>query len=435
MKKSVLIIGGGISGLAAARELARHDVEVTLLEAKDRCGGRIHTVRQGDLPIELGAEFVHGESKPLGELLREAKVFTPEVSERNQLFENGKFSTVNLWEIVENVLHQIDPEAPDRSCEEFLATDASEPARTYTRHFVQGFHAANPQRIGTHALYHNQRSADAMNGSSQLRVAEGYSALVDLLEREVALAGGTIHKNARVRKILWKPGGVEVSAEQLIGGVSPEPKEFASVPPIGDKPEWRTGKFAAEAAIITLPLGILKSNDVQFEPPLTAKLNVARQMEFGNVVRVTFVFREAFWDDFGFVHAFNEPIPTWWSNALKPILVGWAGGPKADALLNRTHKQVESLGLEILGRILGNQATALRKQFVASHYWNWADDPFIRGAYSYIPVGGLELPKQLAEPVADALFFAGEATVSDAQTGTVFGALETGLRAARECLA
>ena len=58
--KSAIVIGGGIAGLAAARELARAGVAVTLLEAKERCGGRIHTLRQNDFPVELGAEFVHG---------------------------------------------------------------------------------------------------------------------------------------------------------------------------------------------------------------------------------------------------------------------------------------------------------------------------------------------------------------------------------------
>jgi monoamine oxidase len=68
------------------------------------------------------------------------------------------------------------------------------------------------------------------------------------------------------------------------------------------------------------------------------------------------------------------------------------------------------------------------------HTWNWSKDPDIRGAYSYIPVNGLDLPGTLAAPVGDTLFFAGEALVADAQTGTVFGALESGLRAAREVL-
>ena len=107
-------------------------------------------------------------------------------------------------------------------------------------------------------------------------------------------------------------------------------------------------------------------------------------------------------------------------------------------MLFRSHSKayLEALGLKILRKILFAKTSpaSLRHQLVASHYCNWAADPLIRGAYSYLPVNGLDLPKLLAAPVADTLFFAGEATVSDAQTGTVFGALQSGLRVAREIL-
>jgi monoamine oxidase len=83
---------------------------------------------------------------------------------------------------------------------------------------------------------------------------------------------------------------------------------------------------------------------------------------------------------------------------------------------------------------MSENAGLLRARMVNSYFKNWAADAEIRGAYSYIPVNGLELPKLLAEPVKETLFFAGEATISDAQTGTTFGALESGLRAARQIL-
>jgi monoamine oxidase len=213
--------------------------------------------------------------------------------------------------------------------------------------------------------------------------------------------------------------------------------------------EWKRGKvkvtaeqnnqlkiFHADIAVIALPLGILKTNVVKFTPSLPEKLEAIRGLEFGNVVKIIFQFKERTWDDFGFIQAFGEPIPTWWSDSRGPILIGWAGGPRADALRKHSQAKLESLGLGILRKILFPKMSpaALRQQFVASHYKDWAADPLIRGAYSYIPVNGLDLPKLLAAPVADTLFFAGEATVKDAQTGTVFGALETGLRAAEEIL-
>jgi len=195
--------------------------------------------------------------------------------------------------------------------------------------------------------------------------------------------------------------------------------------------------YSGGAAVVTLPVGVLKAGDLIFEPSLPDKIEAAHGLEFGNVAKVIFHFRDTTWDDFGFIHVPNAPIPTWWSDSRGPIITGWAGGAYADSLLKFSTKQLCTTGLEILSRILFNGAAVpvLRRQLLAVHYHNWAEDPDILGAYSYIPVNGMDLPKLLAAPVAGTLFFAGEATVTDAQTGTVFGALETGQRAAREILA
>jgi hypothetical protein len=99
-----------------------------------------------------------------------------------------------------------------------------------------------------------------------------------------------------------------------------------------------------------------------------------------------------------------------------------------------THSQLESLALSILEKLFPKSADKLKNNFISSHYHDWARDPQACGAYSYIPVNGLDLPKLLAAPVDGTLFFAGEATVFDAQTGLVSEAYETGLRAARELI-
>src|SRR5262249_5871928 len=132
--------------------------------------------------------------------------------------------------------------------------------------------------------------------------------------------------------------------------------------------------------------------------------------------------------------ALDEAIPTWWTDPRAPLLIGWAGGPKADALLACSPAKIEAVGLEILGHVFPERAAEITSQHIATKTHNWAQDPYIRGGYSYLPVNGLDLPKLLGAPIANTLFFAGEATVADAQTGTVFGAFETGLRAARELL-
>jgi monoamine oxidase len=259
--------------------------------------------------------------------------------------------------------------------------------------------------------------------------------VVDFYEREIEKCGGQILKNITVRKITWREGSVEVWAQEVVAGQPPTaPPEFLTVPrPVIPATEGFR-KFAAEAVIVALPLAVLKANEVQFEPPLPVKLEAVSKMEVGNVAKITFTFNQPVWEEFGFILAPDEAIPTWWSDSRRLSITGWAGGPKADALVKLLPEELEHLGLGILYKILPRHAADLRQNFVVSHYWNWAVDPHVRGAYCYIPVGGSHLPQQLAEPVAGTLFFAGEALATETQTGTVFGALKTGLRAAAELL-
>jgi monoamine oxidase len=134
---------------------------------------------------------------------------------------------------------------------------------------------------------------------------------------------------------------------------------------------------------------------------------------------------------FGFIHAWDEAFPNWWSDRQGRFITAWAGGPAADALLKRTAGESEAIALQSLEKILGQRVAS---RLVACHTHNWALDPHVRGGYSYIPVNGLDLPKLLAAPLEGTLFFAGEATVTDGQTGTVASALKTGHRAANELL-
>jgi monoamine oxidase len=413
MGKSVIIIGGGIAGLSAANELLRHGCTVTVLEAKKRFGGRIHTIREGKVPVELGAEFIHGKSKPLLSAIRTAELSTHEVPESNQLFEKGRLKSVQIWDTVGKIMNRIKPRGADRSFKEFIERQKIDArTRRLMTGFVEGFDAARTERISAHALLKAEKSAEKMEGDAQGRVNEGYSALVEYFAKEIRSRGGTLVTNALARRVRWKSGAVEIVMYR--GGIEE--------------------MFPAEAALITLPLGVWKAREVLFEPALPKKQKAADELQFGNVVKITLIFRKRWWPkpDFGFIHAPEEPIPTWWSDPRGAVITGWAGGPKADVLPAQSPARLEALALKTLEKIFG--VKSLRKQILASHSYNWADDPQIRGAYSYIPVNGIDLPKLLAAPVKGTLFFAGEATVKDAQMGTVFGALESGLRAAKEIL-
>jgi monoamine oxidase len=408
---NVIIIGGGIAGLAAAANL--QPGSVTLLEAKERLGGRIYTRRTTDGVVELGAEFLHGQDPTLFQLIRKAHLGTEPVSDQNRVFEKGQFKSVDVWNTFSKLTGRIDLQSKDSSFLEFLNQQGlDEQTRRMMLAFAEGFNAARADKLSAHGLRKAEYSADKMEGATQMRLREGYTALVDHLVSVAQKNGAMLLRGVTVQRIDWHQGGAHVQAS------------------CGDHSE----EYMADAAIVTLPLGVLKSRSVTFHPSLPEKEEAINSLEFGQVRKIALEFKRAWWpeQDFGFIHALNEQIPTWWSHPAKPMITGWAGGPRAEALSQHTSAQMEELSLEILARIFSQTAAGLRLELVSSSSVDWTTDPHVRGAYSYIPVGGIYLPKQLGAPVDNTLFFAGEATAQDAQMGTVFGALNSGLRAARE---
>jgi monoamine oxidase len=278
--------------------------------------------------------------------------------------------------------------------------------------FATGFNAAHAGRLSAHSLKRAEFSSEQMEGDQQSRVREGYGALIDYFVTQLRRPGMTLLTNLVVRKVSWSRGAVLVEAD------SPAGKQH----------------FAAHAAIVTLPLGVLKARSVEFEPALLDKEEAIAGLEFGNVTRVSFLFDTVWWrdHDFGFVHSLEDPIPTWWSDPRAPLIVGWAGGEKADLLRHRSEADLRGIGIGIMAKLFEKPEAEVRERLIMMRTHNWAADPYARGAYSYIPVNGLFMPKLLGAPIEETLFFAGEATAIDAQLGTVFAALESGYRAARE---
>jgi monoamine oxidase len=411
VSKHVIIVGGGIAGLSAAAAL--RGSRVTLLEAKDRFGGRVHTLATPAGPVELGAEFVHGRSKPLIEAIEAANLTMRAVSDRNQLLDSGRWQPVEVWERFSELTQRIDPHQGDRSFLSFIdEQELDARSRQLMLAFAEGFNAAHAARLSCHALRRADYSGGQMEGTKQARIAEGYSALAADLAIKARANGASLLEKVAVRAIVWRRSQVQVEAVR------------------GDSSQ----RFVGDAAIVTLPLGVLKARAVTFEPPLPDKGEAIAGLEFGQVVKLTLDFREPWWPepDFGFIHAPAEPFGTWWSQAGRPVLTGWAAGPKADMLSGQTLRQLVQLAVETLQCVFSVPTTTIREQLIAAHSYDWTGDPHVRGAYSYIPVGGMFLPKLLGAPVENTLFFAGEATARDAQMGTVFGALQSGLRAARE---
>lgn len=406
--KHVIVIGGGIAGLAVASEL--RGCRVTLVEAKDRFGGRIHTVRTPAGVVELGAEFVHGKSPALVDLLKRAGLNARPTSDRNQSFESGKLHPVEVWDQFHELTQKIDPRARDEPFAPFLDRQGlDERTRRMMLAFAEGFNAADANRLSTHALLRAEYASEHMSGDEQSQLDQGYGAVIDHLLAQARNRGVTLLSSTPVERVHWSPGRVDV---HTAGG----------------------RRLAGNAAVITLPLGVLKAGSVQFEPAITEKSDAITGLAFGHVVKITLVFRRAWWPetDFGFIHALDEPIVTWWSHGAAPMVTGWCGGPKAESIDEQSPDALQYLAVGTLARLFSTSTAAVQAELVSAHTFDWSRDPHVRGAYSYIPSGGVFLPKLLGAPVADTLFFAGEATAHDAQMGTVFGALESGLRVVRE---
>lgn len=437
-KTDVIVVGAGAAGLAAARALRDHDLDVIVLEARDRIGGRVftHHDSQSDLPIELGAEFIHGAAPELDEIAREAQLLTCDVAGSRWSANAGRFRQVDdFWERLDRVTRRLDANrTPDRSLADFLRRRpggrrlATE--RTLVRQYVEGFHAADPERISERALATNGSPGDDIRERQLGRFLPGYRAAIEWLAEPL---GDRVRTSAIVTRVRWAPGNIAIESRHHDGRSKPT--------------------TLARAAIITVPIGVLQASQgetgaIEFDPDLRLKRDAIEHIAMGSVARIVLRLSERFWasnwfaklartpplDTLSFLHTPDEDFPTWWTAypLRVPILVGWRGGPGAKRIAALSFEEVEDTAIASLARQTGLSRTRLRGMLEAAWMHDWDHDPFARGAYSYQLVGGVAAPQSLARPLRATLFFAGEAADSEGRTGTVHGAIATGRRAAAD---
>lgn len=417
----VLVIGAGAAGLAAGRRLHDAGYDVILLEARDRVGGRAWT--RYDLaphPVEMGAEFIHGDKAVTWSLVREyglhalGEVDWERVSAymNERLLEPEAFFALPyakelLW------LSHIDEAAgawqkagrPDGSLTEILRADEMPegmPALLQTR-FTADM-AAEPERLGVYGWGDWSRVRD---GHGDFRLVEGYSYLMERLAD-----GLEVRLNTPIERVKWTAAGVTAYT--------------------------RTGAtFEARCAVVTLPLGVLQAGQVRFDPALPADKQAAiTGLGSGQVNKLILKFKERFWPESlpALLTTLDSQIwwrPGWGRANEAPIVTGYMGGQAAERFMALGEERAIVEGLHHLEQMFGLKE--LQRQLETGWLVAWPADIYTKMGYSYVPVGGAGLRDRLAAPVEQVLFFAGEATSRECAS-TVHGALESGFRAAAEVM-
>ena len=416
----ILVVGAGAAGLMTARELVRAGKRVTILEARDRCGGRIYPlpVEEYGYPAEGGAEFVHGAAPVTRALMREAQVSLLPRGGTRWSARTGKVSPNESSPPHMGRFYQALSEVKaDLPIAEFLETHFAgrrydELRRSITR-TVEGYDAADPRRASTLALRDEWMARDE---GQHGRIAKGYGELIEYLSSECRRHGAALHLGEAVAAIDEACGRVAVRC-------------------------YDGATFEADAAILTVPLPLL--SEIALPSAARERVTATADIGFGNVVKILFRFATKWWADLGgrdlgdlsFLLS-DAKVPTWWTQYPDryPVLTGWLAGPKADRVSSLTEAELVDMGLTSLAEIFDLPSDRIRTDLVASRAINWGNDPFARGAYSYATPRTREAQSVLRKPNGDAIFFSGEALYAGPDMGTVEAALASGQETAQTIL-
>jgi monoamine oxidase len=432
----VIVVGAGAAGLAAACMLSSAGVSVRILEARGRIGGRIFTQTDSELgvPVELGAEFIHGRPPEIWDVLPRGGIAVVEVSGDNWCSKDAQVSPCDFFSEVDEILGRMNMSEPDESFESFLrrcCPDKSTESKEHALSYVSGFNAADPARVGVHWLVQEMWAEEEVDGQRAFRPRTGYASVVEIFHQQLKLANVDIQLNTVVHSIGWSEDSVEISAAGPQGSIN----------------------LRAERVLLTVPVGVLQTptpdvGALEFRPALPEwKLQAIQRIAMGKVIRVVLRFKERFWEgisakssskslrSMSFLFSQDQWFPTWWTRMPErsPLITGWAPFRSAERLSGQGRDFVIAQSLQTLSTLLRTPKVKLEELLQAAYWHDWQVDPFSRGAYSYGTAGAASAPEVLGTPVDNTLFFAGEAT-NGRHGGTVHGAIASGYRAASEIM-
>ena len=419
LQTGVVVIGAGISGIAAAEHLKSRGVDVLVLEARDRVGGRIHSLTSETGHVfEIGAGWIEGtEENPLVGLAEKLNLPTQSDDGENTIWFDaaGRKMPADATEKIGSHF-----EGWVSHLETLRATQRTDvPLETALESYAAAAEMDNEAKTGLHfslateieADYAGDRSelslqhfdSDRGRGDESLIVPDGYDQIVKRLASKL-----DIRLKERVRVIDSRRDGISVETENL--------------------------KVEAQQAIVTVPLGVLQAGTIRFRPELPERKRRAMQaLKMGTLHRTYFIFKEAFWSEgvhtFYHVGAWPAFINMQFYNG-QPALLAFHGGKAGRRLDAMGDAEIGREGMAILRKLFGEKIPE-PAQVIASH---WEQDSLSRGTYSFIPVGATPSDYDaMAEPVGGKLYFAGEAT-NRKDPATVHGAYLSGKREGRRIL-
>jgi monoamine oxidase len=413
-----IIIGAGAAGLAAGRMLHDAGHDILILEARDRIGGRAWTDHTfADFPIELGAEFIHGEHAATHDLVRQAGLHTIPVVRMD-----------NLWWAEPGLpaVHRDKLPAPIREVIEGLLRDYHEmPEHVKTPMSIgwylreRGWDAdalkiadvllaqtccARIDQLSCRDLIREMRADHA--GSQEFRIEEGYAALFEWYSLDLP-----IRLNTPVNRIRWTTDGVMVIANKQ--------------------------HFMAEKCVITVPTSVMWK--IRFDPYLRReKLSAIAALQTEPATKLIYRFREPLWDESLTFMAHTGVAARWWTPGYgrknSGVIVCYITAGRAHGIDQMGSIAALEFGLKDLGKLLGLRPGRLKRDLLEGKRVAWSQDPYALGGYAHAGIAPVHERPTLAQPEGGVLFFAGEATAYDTNPQTVHGALESGWRAAREVM-
>ncbi|MEM9491107.1 MAG: FAD-dependent oxidoreductase, partial [Myxococcota bacterium] len=438
---------------------------------RQRIGGRVYTERVGDVAVDLGASWIHGvDGNPIAELCHKRGIPTainPDDRGLIVLADGSQIRHRSLWSEVYQVVDRAGRWArrQDRDMPLSQAVAHIRKRRVSAAQRSPGPSLSSPSSPSTGPSPSPLIDPFIDLGLDWLTLVTGVE--IDQLsacywEQDEELGGAeALFADGYDRVAKAVAEGLDIELGWTAQAVTRDDDGVTvRVAATAAERESSTRELRGRAAVVTVPLGVLKAGAITFAPELPAAKRAAiARLGFGVLDKVALVFEPGPADRAGSAPAQSAGdgpcVARWWppdfhnlvvapsrdhdiigytsmNTAGQPVLLGWFAGRTAHALEERTDSELAEIALSNLARVTGADPRPWLRQVLVSR---WARDPLSRGSYSYVPLGatGAEYD-ELATPVDGQLYFAGEAC-HRTYPATVHGAYLSGLRAAEHILA